>query len=228
MRFAYLFFPWINQRVAWWPTRLFLNLFIGLSVEGLENVRSVRERKVIFAANHTSELDPIVVTASVPYWSRFVPMFYVSRSKKDYRNSPPLKRLVYGGLFFKTWGAFPTFSGHKDYERSLTHHIRILNMNLPVLIFPEGGISRNGEKREPRGGITYMAQRTGAVIIPVHISNLADMKRGELYRRKRHCTVTFGTPVEAINNTSGSAEGFRKFSQEIVEEIYSLKSDSLV
>src|SRR5690606_22611105 len=187
--------------------------------------RGLRGKPVIFAANHSSELDPVVFTSTFPFFSRFIPMFYVSRAKKDYRNSSPLKRIIYGGLFFKLWGAFPTFSGHKDYEKSLTHHIRILEMGMPVMIFPEGGIRRGGEEKEPRGGVAYLAKRTNAVVVPVHIRGLYDMTSKDFYGRKLHCSVAFGEPFinESVEGENLKPQGdYKEAAKTIVAKIYSL------
>ena len=56
-----------------------------------------------------------------------------------------ITRYAYGGLVFKIFGAYPATVGIKDYEKMLMHHINILCRGHSVCIFPEGGLSKNGE-----------------------------------------------------------------------------------
>lgn len=220
----YSFFPFILQRISWPFARPFFSFFLHAEYKGIDNVASVpQDRRIIFASNHTTELDPILITGSMPFASRFLPLFYVSRAKKDYRNGSVLKRLLYGGVFFKIWGAFPTFSGHKDYEKSLTHHLRILRMNLPVLIFPEGGISRDGLRKEARGGVIYLAKETEALIVPVHISGISSITSKDFFSRKRHCNITFGKPIDVLHTDEPKTpEDYKNASKAIIDTIYSL------
>lgn len=220
----YSFFPFILQHLAWPFARPFFYYFLRIEYRGVENFSQLsKSRRVIFASNHISELDPILITGSMPFASRFLPLFYVSRSKKDYRNGSVLKRLLYGGVFFKLWGAFPTFSGHKDYAKSLTHHLRILKMNLPVLIFPEGGISRGGVRRDARGGVIYLARESGALIVPVRISGTSDMTSKDFYSRKRRCIITFGKPIDVLQ-TDGpeTPDEYKDAARKVVDVLHSL------
>lgn len=228
MKFAYSFLPWINQRIWWLPVRLLLKYFCHFSIEGLENVKVVKSKKIIFAANHSSFFDPAAITVALPYFSRFVPMFYVSRAKKYYHTDSWLLRLFYGGFFFRIFGAYPTFSGHKNYEISLTHHIRLLNSGLPVLIFPEGGIRRSDQTKEPRGGVAFLAERTDATVIPVHVSGLYDLSSEDFFARKRRAKITFGKPIEPDSSEETLVDiddetRFRESSRELVGEIYALE-----
>lgn len=223
-KILYSFFPFILQHLAWPFARPFFSYFLRPEYHGIENISELpKKRRVIFASNHISELDPILITGSMPFASRFLPLFYVSRSKKDYRNGSVLKRLLYGGVFFKLWGAFPTFSGHKDYAKSLTHHLRILKMNLPVLIFPEGGISRGGVRREARGGVIYLARESDALIVPVRISGTSDMTSKDFYSRKRRCAVTFGKPIDVLQaEEPETPDEYKEAATKVVEAIHSL------
>jgi 1-acyl-sn-glycerol-3-phosphate acyltransferase len=224
LKFIYSCTPFVLQRIAWPLAQPFFTFFLRTKYNGIANVVKLpRNKRIIFASNHISELDPILITGSMPFFSRFLPLFYVSRSKKDYRNGSVLKRLIYGGLFFKLWGAFPTFSGHKNYEKSLTHHLRILRMNLPVLIFPEGGISRGGVKREPRGGVIYLARYTDALIVPVRISGVSDITSKDFFKRKRNCIISFGKAIDVLGDKEPkSSEDYKEAAGKIVDTIHSL------
>src|SRR3989344_5971123 len=94
--------PLVLQTAIWPATRFFFWLFLHLRVVGLENLKNL-PKGVIFATNHSSELDPILVPASLPFLSKFMPMFYVSRPREFYSTSG-WRWFLYGGLFFTLCG----------------------------------------------------------------------------------------------------------------------------
>ncbi|MDE2188208.1 MAG: hypothetical protein KGJ35_00560, partial [Patescibacteria group bacterium] len=76
----YFLSPLILQKIIWIPTNIILRFFCHLQVRGLENLKGIG-RNAIFASNHASELDPFFIPASLPFFSRFSPIFYASREK---------------------------------------------------------------------------------------------------------------------------------------------------
>ncbi|HTE49081.1 MAG TPA: lysophospholipid acyltransferase family protein [Candidatus Paceibacterota bacterium] len=185
MRF-YAIPPWILQTIIWIPTRLSLKLFCGLKVNGLENIIHLK-KGIIFATNHTSELDPILIPASLPFLSRFMPMFYTSRERNYYKdNRFGWKKNIYGGNFFKAWGAHEVLVGQNNYELALKNHVQILKDEHSICIFPEGRKNTTGGDIETKGGIGYLAYKTNSPIIPVAISGAIE---------KKNITIEFGRPL---------------------------------
>ncbi len=185
--------PILFQRFVWPFVRFGLKIFVHLEIRGLENICNLRSG-VIFASNHTSELDGFLVAASVPFWSRFLPMYSVSRERNFYVDSG-WRRYIYGSLLFNFIGAPQVRSGYKDYEISLSNHIAILENGKSVLIHPEGRISRNGQIGEARGGVAYLARRTNLSVIPVGIFGAYNMSISDFFLRRRHIVVSFGGPI---------------------------------
>ncbi|MEX0652336.1 MAG: lysophospholipid acyltransferase family protein [Candidatus Paceibacterota bacterium] len=183
--------PLLFQQVSKFPTRLFFKVFHNLDIQGLENLKSLEKSGVILASNHISDWDPVLISATLPVWSPHMPLFFVSREKTFYEDDGTeslgkIKQYIYGGAFFRLMGAYPAVGGIKDYEKSLHHHLSILNENKTVCIFPSGKI-RTGEKDldKTKGGVGFLAQKTGRTVIPVGIK-----------RQGRSITVIFGTPLE--------------------------------
>jgi len=205
----FLISPLILQTFIWPGTRLILNVFGHFEVKGLEHLANVStEKGVIFASNHTSELDPILLPAGLPFLSRFMPIFYTSREKKFYDTSGILQ-LIYGGFFFQLWGAHRVLVGKKDYEKSLANHVKIVEAGKSVFVFPEGGVTPDGAIQPARGGVAYLAERTGAPVIPVGISGAHKIKFGVFFLRRRHIKINFGaaiTVAELRQNVARSAE----------------------
>lgn len=190
-----LYTPLILQTAIWPVTRPLLRLFVHLDIRNSSNLTPLSPG-VIFVSNHSSEWDPIIVPASLPFLSRFMPMFYVARPRAFYKRSS-WRKYFYGGWLFRIWGAHPVASGSKDYAISLCQHMSILRRGKSVLIFPEGRRTLNGNIMldEARGGAAYLAEQTGCPVVPIHIGGIFNMSFTDFFRRRRSVVVNFGRPI---------------------------------
>ena len=193
MKKWYFISPLVLQKIIWIPTRLILKFFGHLEIKGLENIKGIKGN-IILACNHTSELDPILPPAALPFWSHFSPMFYASREPRFYGGSG-WRRHFYGGTFFEVWGSYQVFVGLHDYEKALVNQIRILNDGGTLCIFPEGRTTPNGQIQSGKGGVIYLAHVTGVPIVPVHLGGLFRLSMKDFFFRKRKLSVTFGRPI---------------------------------
>lgn len=220
--------PLILQNSIWIPTRIVLRFFGHLEIYGLKNLKDVKG-PVIFAANHSSELDPILIPASLPFFSKFSPIFYVSREKSFYERTLT-KRIFYGGTFFKLWGAYPAKVGLKNYKLSLDEHSKILKEGGSVLIFPEGRKTRDGVIQEAKGGVAYLAKNTGAPIVPVAISGVFRTSYKNFYSRKISITVTYGEPIyidsNFVSKTSIQTNHYKLVADEVLHKVAELFENS--
>lgn len=222
--------PWLLQNLIWIPTRLFLYFFSHLKVTGLDNLKKIHG-PVIFVSNHTSELDPILLPASLPFLSRFLPIFYVSREKTFYNQKVLLKRLLYGGFFFEAWGAYQAFVGLRDYEESLKNHIKILNAGHSLMIFPEGKKSFDGQihTSESKGGAAFLCHKTKAAIVPITISGAFRTNPLEFFTFKKYFSVHFSNPIFSkdlfINDDYIEPSEYRKI---IREEVMPIVENTLI
>lgn len=126
---------------------IILKLFFGLKVEGLENLPE--KGNFIVVANHTSFMDPPVLGAAVPrkiHWITLRELYAV----------PVL------GWFFNKTECIPSGSSSEK-------AVSLLMQNEFVGLFPEGGISRDGELHEFRRGVALLAMKTGRPILPCAI-----------------------------------------------------------
>ena len=221
----YLISPLLLQTVIWPATRFLLRFFLHLKVRGLENLKGLPPG-VIFAANHTSELDAILVPASLPFLSRFMPIFYVSREKSFYKKSG-WRKIFYGGFLFKCWGAHAAQTGLNDYEKSLQTHIELLNRNKSVLIFPEGKMPTEENKIiKPKSGIAYLSYRTGKAIVPIAIREILRISLIDFLLRRRKVTLSFSTPILPQNIKKPSTlEDYKEMTEIVMGEIQRLKSE---
>lgn len=187
--------PAILQRLAWGPVKLTLSLFAGLEIKGLENLERIRGNMII-ASNHSNQLDPILIVASFPFFSRHLPLVFGSREKEFYAKRG-WRRWVYGGLFFRLMGAHPMYGGLRDYEAALRHHLEFARCGKSVCIFPTGKRKIPNVTPRAKGGIGYLAHATMLPILPIRIQGLEDMTFLSVWKGKHKVVVTFGEPVEA-------------------------------
>ncbi len=215
--------PLILQKLIWIPTKISLYFFGRIEVRGMENLKGIG-RNVIFACNHTSELDPILIPGTLPFWSRFSPIFYTSREETFYENSG-WRRHFYGGTFFKAWGSYPVFAGLKNYEKSLMHHIEIIRAGGSLCIFPEGRITRDGNIQPAKGGVAYLSYITKVPIVPVRLNGAYRMSFADFLLRRRRLSVTYGVPMYVGEKlgTSPSIDDLKAYANEVMDEVKRLK-----
>ncbi len=145
-------------------------------------------------ANHASQLDPGLLDFALPWNTRCRPAYIVALTKEHYLHLP-LGRFMFGGKFFKLGGAYPTYLKQETLAQSVPHHLELLNKGRVVAIFPEGGISKDGNFRAVRPGVAFMAHETGASVVPTYIYGDYLMESVDFFKRKRHMGVKFGKPI---------------------------------
>lgn len=214
-------FPFLLQTVPWVPTRLIFNFFWRFEAKGKENLKNIQQ--AIFAVNHTSELDPILLTAAFSPLGRFMPMFYLAAPIKEFKDSKfSWRRHIYKSAFFMAWGAHETIRGLRNYETSLSTHVQLLKRGNSLCVFPEGKLSKTGEPGEPHGGIIHLARASGVPIVPVAITGAYRMTPRLFFGRKRHIVVEFGKPVLAHQISSTNVEEYHDEAINIFSSVSSM------
>ncbi|MDP3486479.1 MAG: lysophospholipid acyltransferase family protein [Bacillota bacterium] len=129
---------------------------------------------LIICSNHVHNFDPIIVAMGVKREIRFM-------AKAEMFSWPIL------GYIAKHGRAFPVKRGGADIQ-AIKQAIQILKANEVLGIFPEGTRSKTGEMKELNQGVAMLAERTGAVILPVAILGK--------YKFRRRVTIVFGSAVQ--------------------------------
>lgn len=190
--------PSFFEHLSWLPIRVFMHVCCSARISGIEHVRSAQSN-VIVASNHATELDPLMIVSCLPFFSRQLPLIYVVRDKTFYASSQKgLRKLFYGGFFFRMIGGYEVHGGRKNYEEALANHLAAIRDGLSVCIFPVGRLHDLDDYDRARGGVAYMAAKTGLPIVPVSIRGV-DRKTTSLdyLMRKPRLSITFGKPLYA-------------------------------
>lgn len=216
--------PFILQTFVWIPTWFVLAFFGRFHKFGKENLKGL-SRGVIFASNHGSELDPILVPASLDPFSAVMPIFYVAREREFYEKDG-FSKYIYGGFWFKLWGAYPAYTGKKDYAFSLQEHIKILNAGKSILMFPEGEKSKNGDVGNGKGGVAFLSHATGVPIVPVAMNGHFKMRPIDFLLRRRSLAINYGKPIYPTElfpeGSNPTPDEFKTAAQIVMEKVAEL------
>jgi 1-acyl-sn-glycerol-3-phosphate acyltransferase len=175
--------------MAKWLFIAIARLITGVSAHWQGAQPSARQR--IYFANHSSNLDFLLVWSSLPSELR-------ERTRpvagQDYWNAGPIRR----------WLSHKVFNAVLIERKSVT---RATNPLVPMLaaleagdsliIFPEGTRSADGEIGPFKGGLYHLAKaHPSAELVPVFIQNLNRvLPKGEVLPVPIVCNVTFGEPL---------------------------------
>ncbi len=188
-----------------------------LEVRGSENLEG--EGPFIFAANHVSHVDTILILTALPDRLRrrtvvaaAMDSFFMSRSTAFRTvlafNAIPVDRL-------------------KVNRRSAQLALELVEDGWNLLIYPEGGRSPDGRLQEFKGGAAYLAERSRTSVIPTYIHDSGWLKgpryaKAPLYTEapnqdRHHVVVTFGAPLRC-----GEDENMRRFGTRVEEAVAQL------
>lgn len=171
-----------------------------MKIKGVNNIKGLKTN-VIFASNHVSEFDPLIIVSCLPFFSHHLPLVFVAKEKSSYKNLG-WRGKIYGGLSFKLMAALEAHTGLNNYKKALEHHTEALNSGRSVCIFPIGKKHLDKDTAQAKGGVSYLAATSGVPIIPIRITGIERMKSSEIWRGQRKLRVTFGEPIY-FNELSG-------------------------
>ena len=201
----------------------FLKLFFKFKIEGREEtLKILREYKkqdkgILFAPNHISEWDVLVVRFALPFIMPIAPMYYVSMTRDHYQDEKfGWRKYFYGGTFFKILGAYPAYIGMRDYQASLINHIELLENGKAICIFPEGKMGMETFKPgEAKGGIGFLAEYTNTDIIPVQLKGLRNINWFKVFTLQRPVIEIKYRPIVKIDNILNTLKQDQKYIEDI-------------
>ena len=137
---------------------------------------------LLVAANHASYLDIPLLGCGMKRRA-----WYLGRN--DLFPVPVLKGVL------QSLGWIPVRLGRLDRE-AFGKAISLIRAGKVVVIFPEGGRSRDGDLRPPKAGIGVIVSQTGCPVVPAYLKGTYDvLPTGAWWPRRRPVTVRFGAPL---------------------------------
>ena len=148
--------------------KLYFRLFHGLRTSGLEHVPPPEIRTVV-VCNHTSLMDGCLLAAALPGKATFVVDTFMARK----------------------WWVRP-FLAQVDVltvdptnPYAAREMVRAVEAGRRLVIFPEGRITRTGSRMKVYDGAGLIADRAGAVMLPVRIDGLERSRFSRLHGLRR-------------------------------------------
>lgn len=185
-----------TRRLSNSVVRILAKILLRLEVVGLENVPS--EGPLILAITHTNFLDPALAGAVMP-------RELVIMSKIENFRHPLF------GIVARLYGAFPVRRGEVD-RQAIRRSLEVLAGGEALLMAPEGTRSGHGQLQEGHGGMTFIALRTDAPILPMAIIG-GERFWANLTRLRR-------TPVKiVIGKTFRFSAGQKRAGREIMSKM---------
>lgn len=146
----------------------------------LHKDRIPQEGPVLFAPIHLSHLDPPAVGVLIPRHVRIM-------AKKELFFFPM-------GLLIRSIGAFPISRSGLD-KAAIATASKILADGGVLMIFPEGTRGDGKVMGKFQSGLYRLAEKSGALVIPVGISGTEQsLPKGKNWPKRVRITVCFGEP----------------------------------
>jgi len=167
------------------------NLLARVKIMGKENIPY--GKPYVVAMNHVSIFDPPFVAAFWPEQLEIIGAI-------DVFDKPGQ------GQILRLYGVIPVHRG--DYDRSLlTRIISILKSGIPLLISPEGARSHAPGMKRAKPGIAYIAEQTGASVLPVGlIGTTEDFGQRASHGKKPPLEMRIGKPIALPSITANGTE----------------------
>ena len=177
-----------------------------LTVEGKENLS--KHRVAVYAPNHTSYMDIPVVFAALPFQFRIL-------AKKELWQWPFI------GWYLLRSGQMPIDIGNPHATlSSLGGAVKALRGGMPLVVFPEGGRTSDGDLRPFLSGAAYLAIRAQVPLVPIALMGVYDLLPIHTHHfYPGELTVQVGEPIETKGMTVRQNGELTERLREAIEEM---------
>ena len=193
---------WFAQH---WAQMILKILMVRVRVSGLEGINT--GRPAVYAANHLSALDIPLLYACLPFSFRIM-------AKKDLFSYPFL------GWHLRRSGQISVTTGDARASlRSLNRASQALRDGMPVVVFPEGGRSPDGQLREFMGGAFYAALKAQVPVVPIVILGARELlPMNSFHSLPGAVDVVFCDPVSTEGMTPREMDKLSAMVRQVMEE----------
>jgi len=179
----------------------------GIRVNGAE--RLPKKGPLIIVSNHRSLIDPFVLVACFPARIVFFAAAYLYRI-------PVVRQIL-------TWGgAIPVHSEKGDFG-SFKKALEALKKGGIVGLFPEGGVSLDGNLKPLMPGWAYLAVKSGVQVLPLAIRGSSGvLPVGSFIPRRGRITVNIGEKMTFSGEGKALREDMEYMNRKLEKELTGL------
>jgi len=190
-----------------WSWLIMKTIFSPVKVSGLDKIDT--SKPLVYAVNHASALDIPVLYVNLPFQFRIL-------FKSELLSYPVigwhLKRS--GQVCINQQNPSASVGQIKSALRSLKH-------GMPLVIFPEGGRTPDGEVKPFLPGALFLAIRAKVDIVPVALVGTFDLLPMNTYHIKsRPLELRVGEPISTAGYETHDVEAVSQKVKEAVERLY--------
>lgn len=192
--------------------RLWSRMIVGtigtkITVTGLEKIDTSRAH--VYVVNHLSALDIPVLYVSLPFQFRIL-------AKRE------LFRYPFMGWHLRRSGQIPVvLDNPKASIRSLQLAVTAVKNNMSLLVFPEGGRSKDGQLQPFMGGAFFAAVRAQADIIPMALLGTYEtLKMNSFHIRPQPVQLLVAEPISTAGMTTRDTERLSARARDVIADLY--------
>jgi 1-acyl-sn-glycerol-3-phosphate acyltransferase len=208
---------WYGTRRIWWHS------YWHLSVAGVEHVP--HRGAMLLCSNHASHLDAPAILAALP-----VPLALraSTAAAKDvfgnHRARSAVSRVMTNALPLQRGATF---------ARGLRALEQVLSQRRPLVLFPEGRRSPDGELLAFKNGAAMLSIHTGAPIVPIYIEGVRNsLPRGSHVPLPADVGVRFAAPIDPrpyqraiAQDTMTRRQAYERMTQQLKSAIQTLAAN---
>ena len=188
----------------------YYRLFHRFQIEGLENVPE--EGAFLLASNHLSFFDPPALGCRLP------------RNLHYFARDSLFKGLL--GMFIRSLNSIPVNRSQLDLA-TLRRVLKVLKEGHPLLVFPEGTRSEDGNLGEGKKGIGMLVAKSQVPVLPARVFGSYEiMGKGKSFPRiGRKLRLRYGALLDLSDLDPGGKGGerYEKISQSVMTAISEIK-----
>ena len=190
-----------------WSKLIMKTISSPVRVTGLEKIDT--SRTYVYAVNHASALDIPVLYASLPFQFRIV-------HKKELLSYPVI------GWHLKRSGQVCVDQQNPSHSvGQIKSAVRTLKNGMPLVIFPEGGRTADGNIQPFLAGAFFMAIKARVDIVPIALVGTYELLPMDTFHiRSRPLEMRVGDPIPTSEWTLRNLQGLSAKVQQEIQDLY--------
>ena len=190
-----------------WSRMIMKTIFSPVKVIGLEKIDTIKPH--VYAANHASALDIPVLYVNLPFQFRIA-------FKKELLSYPVV------GWHLKRSGQVCIDQQNPSHSiSSIRAALKGLKAGLPLVIFPEGGRTPDGEIKPFLSGAFFLAIKAQVDVVPIALVGTYELlPMNTFHIKSRPLEMRVGDPIPTAGLTLRDLEALSAKVQKALEDLY--------